>query len=67
MKNEQIQALTEVVKETAKSMISAGYTATQVAEAIAAKFGNAIARLIMMDIALDLGMVEQTKRYAARF
>ena len=67
MTTQEIKTLTELVKETAKQMIKAGYTGNQVATAISSKFGNAIARLIMVDIALDLGMVEQSKRYLARF
>lgn len=67
MKNQEIKALTEVVKETAKHMIKSGYKANQVADAIASKFGNAVARLIMVDIALDLGMVEESKKYLSRF
>lgn len=67
MKNQEIKALTEALKETAKEMIKAGYNGNQVVDAIASKFGNAVARLIMVDIALDLGMVEQSKKYLARF
>jgi len=67
MTTQEIQTITEVVKETAKQMIKAGYNGNQVAEAIASKFGNGVARLIMVDIALDLGMVEQSKKYLARF
>jgi hypothetical protein len=63
----QAQMMVEIVKETAKQMALAGYTGTQVATAIGAKFGNAFARLIMADLALDLGMTEHTKRYLARF
>ena len=67
MTTQEIQTIAEVVKETAKQMIKAGYKGNQVAEAIASKFGNGVARLIMVDIALDLGMVEQSKKYLARF
>jgi len=67
MTESQINILTKTVKETAKQMMYAGYTGTQVATAIGSKFGNSFARLIMADIALDLGMVEQTKRYISRF
>lgn len=64
---QQINTFTEVIKATAVEMIKAGYTGTQIATAIGSKFGNGVARLIMADIALDLGMTEQTKRYLARF
>jgi hypothetical protein len=67
MTTAQIQTLTEVIKVTAIEMMKAGYTGTQIATAIGSKFGNGVARLIMADIALDLGMAEQTKRYIARF
>ena len=67
MTTEQIKSFTEVIKATAIEMMKAGYTGSQIATAIGSKFGNGIARLIMADIALDLGMTEQTKRYIARF
>jgi hypothetical protein len=63
----QIQILTEAVKDTVKEMAKAGYTGTQIATAISRKFGNGFARLIMSDLAIDLGMTEKTKRYLARF
>lgn len=67
MKTQEIKKTTEAIKETAKEMIVMGATGTQVAEIIAGKFGNTIARLIMVDIALDLGLKAEAKQYLARF
>lgn len=67
MTTEQIKTITEVIKATAVEMMKAGYNGSQIATAIGSKFGNGVARLIMADIALDLGMTEQTKRYLANF
>lgn len=66
MTTEQIKTITEIIKATAIEMMKVGYTGSQIATAIGSKFGNGVARLIMADIALDLGMTEQTKRYIAR-
>lgn len=67
MNTQEIKKATEAIKATAKEMMTMGATGTQVAEIIASKFGNAIARLIMIDIAIDLGMKEEAKKYLAQF
>jgi polysaccharide deacetylase 2 family uncharacterized protein YibQ len=62
-----LEMIIETVKETAIEMIKAGTSANDVATQIANKFGNANARLIMTDIALDLGMKNEAKQYLSQF
>jgi len=61
-----LENITTAIKDTAKEMILSGISANEVAKTIANKFDNSIARLIMIDIALDLNMTTETKKYIAQ-
>ncbi|WP_394749546.1 hypothetical protein [Spongiimicrobium salis] len=62
-----LEIIIETVKETAIEMIKTGASANEVATQIANKFGNANARLIMTDIAIDLGMIDESEQYLSQF
>jgi len=62
-----LEIIVETVKETAIEMIKSGIPANDVAIQISNKFGNTNARLIMADIAIDLGMINETKKYLSKF
>ena len=61
-----METITTAIKETAKEMMSNGINGYEVAKAIASKFGNATARLIMISIALDMGKENEVKQYLAQ-
>ena len=61
------QEITNAIKAAAIETMNQGATGMQAAEIIAANFGNAIARLIMVSIAIDNGMIVESKEYLARF
>lgn len=55
------------MKQTVREMVSTGATIMECAQTIGKLVGNDIARLIMCDIALDLGKKEEVKNYLAGF
>lgn len=63
----QINIIVEAIKETAIEMVKSGYSLNDVALQIANRFDNAIARLVITDIALDLGMKDQATKYLLQF
>lgn len=63
----QISIIVEVIKETAIEMVKSGQSLNDVALQIANRFDNAIARLVIADIALDLGMKDQATKYLSQF
>lgn len=65
--NNNANILINSLKETAIEMVKQGATIMQCAETIGKLIGNDIARLIMCDIALDLGKKEEVKKYLATF
>ena len=62
-----IEMIIETAKETTKEMILAGTSSKEVFNSLANKFDNTTARMIMVDIALDLGKEKEAKEYLASF
>lgn len=62
-----METIVNAMKETAIEMMTSGVSGMQVAKAIAEKFGNEVARLIMCDIALDRGMKTEVENYLNSF
>jgi len=62
-----LEMIIETVKDTAIEMVKLGNSLNDVASQMADKFGNEIARLVIVDIALDLGMNNEAKEYLSKF
>lgn len=62
-----LDIIIETAKETAIEMIKSGIPVSDVTNQLSKKFGNANTRFIMSDIALDLGMENETKQYLSKF
>lgn len=63
IKNQEIAQAIDALKQTAKDLINQGHSVHAVANAIKNKFGVMNARLIMAEIASDLGLNEQARKY----
>jgi hypothetical protein len=62
-----LEMIIETVKETAIEMVRMGTSLNDVAIEMSNRFGNEITRLIVADIALDLGMNNEAKEYLSKF
>jgi hypothetical protein len=62
-----LEMIIETVKETAIEMVRMGTSLNDVAIEMSDRFGNEITRLIVADIALDLGMNNEAKEYLSKF
>ena len=67
----EINTAAKVLKETAKEatlkMMNMGANSEMIFKVLSYKFNNEFARMIMVDIALDLGMEKEAKQYLAQF
>ena len=62
-----MEKLIASIKEATIETMKSGATGEEIGKILADKFGFEMARLVMADIALDLGMKSEVKAYLANF
>ena len=62
-----VEVILESAKETTIEAIKSGASAEECFEFLSSKFDDATARMILIDIGLDLGIKKEVKEYVAGF
>lgn len=65
--NKAAKVLKETAKEITLKMMNIGANSQMIFKVLSSKFNMEFARMIMVDIALDLGMEKEAKQYLAQF